>query len=183
VLTNQAASSKARLRAYFLAHVGDVLDSQQLRQASGNANGWGGRVRELRAKEGYQILTHRDRSHLKPGQYLLLDPLPKPALTWRASQAIRKQVLKRNDFTCQMCGAVRCEPNPDDGNRRTRLRVDLPNLRTLCWVCYEGARKLSPNRSPLQELLIQVRRASGSDQLAVLRWLLQKFPEAPTMLS
>ena len=180
--------SKDELRAYFLANTGRVLDSDELREASGNASEWGRRVRELRTEEGYQILTHNDRSDLKPGQYLLLDPIPVPAFARGISKETRAYVLDRNGFTCQMCGAVAGEPHPFDPSRRTRLHLghivdksmggtdDPSNLRAVCSVCNEGAKNLTLDRPSLQKLLIQVRRATGSDQVEVLRWLARKFP-------
>ena len=63
--------AKAKLRAFFLDHIGQVIDSKMLQQVTGSSE-WARRVRELRNEEGYQILTHKDRSELKPGQYLLL---------------------------------------------------------------------------------------------------------------
>lgn len=87
-----------------------------------------------------------------------------------------------------MCGAVAGEPDPFDPNRKTRLHIghiidkslggpDEPgNLRAVCSVCNEGARNLTLDRPSLQKLLVQVRRATNQDQLAVLQWLLNKFP-------
>lgn len=66
-------SARDKLRAYFLANVGEVLNSTQLRRASGNISEWARRVRELRDEEGFNILSHNDRSDLKPGQYILVD--------------------------------------------------------------------------------------------------------------
>lgn len=188
--------SRARLRAYFLSHVGQVLDSDELREASGNASEWARRVRELRTEEGYQILTHNDRSDLKPGQYLLLDPKPVPAFERGISKETRAFVLDRNGFTCQMCGAVAGEPHPTDPTRKTRLHIghiidksmggsdDPANLRAICSVCNEGARNLTLDRPSLQKLLIQVRRATGADQVEVLRWLVRKYPkQTVTMLA
>jgi hypothetical protein len=186
---NRPTGSRARLRAYFLSHVGRVLNSDELRKASGNASEWARRVRELRTEEGYQILTHNDRSDLKPGQYLLLEPKPIPAFERGISKETRAFVLDRNGFTCQMCGAVAGEPHPADSTRRTRLQIghiidksmggsdDLGNLRAICSVCNEGARNLTQDRPSLQKLLIQVRRATGADQVEVLRWLVRKFPK------
>ena len=77
--SNRGSGSRTKLREYILANMGRVLESDELREASGNASEWGRRVRELRTEEGYQILTHNDRSDLKPGQYLLLDRKPIPA--------------------------------------------------------------------------------------------------------
>lgn len=187
--TERGKGSRARLRAYILANVGRVLESDELRKASGNASEWGRRVRELRTEQGYQILTHNDRSDLKPGQYLLLDPKPVPAFERGISKETRAFVLDRDGFTCQMCGAVAGEQHPYDSTRKTRLQIghtidksmggsDAPsNLRAICSVCNEGARNLTLDRPSLQKLLIQVRRATGSDQVGVLRWLIQKFPK------
>lgn len=146
-------------------------------------------MRELRTEEGYRILTNNDRSGLKPGQYLLLDPKPIPAFERGISKETRAFVLDRNGFTCQMCGAVAGEPHPLDTTRKTRLQIghiidksmgggdDPTNLRAICSVCNEGARNLTLDRPSLQKLLIQIRRATGADQIAVLRWLVRKFPK------
>jgi hypothetical protein len=61
---------------------------------------------ELRTEEGFLILTHNDRSDLKPGEYLLENPKPQPAFLRAISKETRALVLDRNGFTCQMCGAV-----------------------------------------------------------------------------
>jgi hypothetical protein len=151
-------------------------------------------VRELRTEEGYQILTHNDRSDLKPGQYLLLDPKPIPAFERSISKEVRAYVLDRNGFTCQMCGAVAGEPHPYDSTRKTRLHIghivdksvggsdETSNLRAICSVCNEGAKNLTLDRPSLQKLLIQIRRATTADQLAALRWLINKFPEQTKQL-
>jgi len=187
--TDRRSGAKARLRAHFLANIGRVMDSDELRLVSGNTSEWGRRVRELRTEEGYQILTHNDLNRLKPGQYLLEDPKPAPAFERAISKETRAYVLDRNGFTCQMCGAVAGEAHPYDPGRKTRLQIghiidksmggsdDPANLRALCSVCNEGARNLTLDRPTAQKLLIQVRRATGADQLSVLHWLIQKFPE------
>ncbi len=181
--------ARAKLRAHFLANVGRVMDSDELREVAGGITEWARRVRELRTEEGYQIHTHNDRSDLKPGQYILIDPTPQPAFERAISKETRAYVLDRNGFTCQMCGAVAGEPHPYDPSRKTRLHIghivdksqggtDGPsNLRALCSICNEGASNLTLERPSAQKLLIQVRRAKGGDQLEVLKWLVQKFPK------
>jgi hypothetical protein len=176
-----------RLRDYFLNHVGEVLDSDTLREIAGISE-WARRVRELRNEEGYQILTHNDRSELKPGQYLLEDAKPLPAFERGVGKELRAYVLDRNGFTCQMCGAVAGEPHPYDPTRKTRLHVghiidhsmggtdDPSNLRALCSVCNEGAKNLTIDRPSYEKLLAQVRRATGYDQVKILEWLIKKFP-------
>lgn len=184
--------SRDRLRAYLLLNVGKILDSDELRKASGNVSEWARRVRELRTEEGYQILTHNDRSDLKPGQYLLVSRTPVAAFERGISKEVRAFVLDRNGFTCQMCGAVAGEPHPHDLTRTARLHIghivdksmggtdDPSNLRALCSVCNEGARNLTLDRPTARKLLIQVRRATGADQLEVLCWLIKKFPKQTT---
>jgi hypothetical protein len=54
---------------------------------------------------------------------------------------------------------------------------DPTNLRAICSVCNEGASNLTLDRPTAQKLLIQIRRAPGHEQLAVLAWLLGKFPD------
>jgi len=117
-----------------------------------------------------------------------LDATPIPAFERGISKEIRAYVLDRNGFTCQMCGAVAGEPHPADPSRRTRLHIghivdksmggsdEASNLKAVCSVCNEGARNLTLDRPSVQKLLIQVRRATGGDQLEVLRWLITKYP-------
>jgi len=180
--------SKAKLREFFIAHVGEILDSSVLREVAGTSE-WGRRVRELRGEEGMNIVTHNDRSDLKPGQYMLVNLKPLPAFERGISKETRAFVLDRNGFTCQMCGAAAGEPHPYDTSRKTRLHIghvidksmggtdDPSNLRAICSVCNEGASNLTLNRPDAIKLLAQLRRAPARDQLDVLRWIVQKFPE------
>lgn len=180
--------ARARLREHFLNNLGKIMNSNELREVAGNITEWARRVRELRTEEGYQILTHNDRSDLKPGQYLLESPKPQPAFERAISKETRAFVLDRNGFTCQMCGAVAGEPHPYDSTRKTRLHLghiidksqggtdDASNLRALCSICNEGASNLTHDRPTLQKLMIQVRRARGADQIGVLEWLIKKYP-------
>jgi hypothetical protein len=80
------------------------------------------------------------------------------------------------------------QPHPDDDRRKTRIQVgcivarfsggsnDPTNLRAICSVCNDGLRHLTLDRPSSRELLIQIRRATGTDQIEVLRWLVKKFP-------
>ena len=185
----QKGGARGKLRSHFLANIGRVMDSEELRAVGDNQSEWARRVRELRTEEGYLILTHNDRIELKPGQYLLETPKPKPAFERAISKETRAFVLDRNGFTCQMCGAVAGETHPYDTTRKTRLHLghiidksmggndDPSNLRAICSVCNEGASNATLTRPDLQKLLIQVRRATSQDQLEVLQWLIKKFPK------
>lgn len=182
-------SARAKLRKHFLSHLNQILESGELRAIAGNISEWARRVRELRDEEGYRILTHNDRSDLKPGQYILIDPNPAPAFERSISKETRSLVLDRNGFTCQMCGAAAGEPHPHDPSRTTRLHIghivdkshggtdDYVNLRAICSVCNEGASNVTADRPSAIKLLTQLRRAKVSDQIKVLSWLVRKYPE------
>ena len=158
--------ARAKLRAYFLANLGRVMDS-----------------------EGFLILTHNDRADLKPGEYLLESAKPQPAFARGISKETRAFVLDRNGFTCQMCGAVAGEPHPYDPTRKTRLHIghvidksmggsdDAANLKAICSVCNEGAANITLQRPDLNKLMVQVRRATALDQRELLRWLKAKFKD------
>jgi HNH endonuclease. len=184
---NPKGGARAQLRAHFLANIGRVMGSDELRDVAGGISEWARRVRELRTEEGYLILTNNDRSDLKPGQYLLETPKPQPAFERAISKETRAYVLDRNGFTCQMCGAVAGEPHPYDPTRKTRLHLghiidksmggtdDASNLRAICSVCNEGASNATLQRPDLLKLLTQLRRATATDQLEAMRWLMRKF--------
>lgn len=187
--------ARAKLREHFNANVGKVLEVNKLREIAGGITEWARRVRELRNEEGMNIVTHNDRSNLKPGQYMLVDLKLLPAFERGISKETRAYVLDRNGFTCQMCGIAAGETHPFDG-RKTRLHIghiidksmggtdDHSNLRAICSVCNEGAANITLERPAAAKLLAQIRRAPGSEQIKVLEWLINKFPkQAAEMLT
>lgn len=184
---SRGGSSKARILQFLLKHVGQLLTSADIRAAAGDASEWARRVRELRDEEGYQILTHRDRVDLKPGQYLLVTDVRRPALPRDISRETRAFVLERNGYTCQMCGLAAGDPDPYEPSRKVRLTMghiidkslggdDTPgNLRAVCSNCNEGLAATSPPKPDRLQVLRQIRRATIADQLYVLDWLQEKF--------
>ncbi len=180
--------SKDKLRAFFLNNVGVLLNSDMLREVADSSE-WARRVRELRNEEGYDILTHKDRSDLKPGQYILSSLDKREAAFERGiSKETRAYVIDRDGNTCQMCGVAAGEIHPFDG-RPARMQLghvidktkggsdDADNLKLLCSLCNEGASNLTLIRPDAMSLLIQTRRAPSKAQLDVLAWLIKKFPQ------
>ena len=179
--------SKALILDFLLEKVGIVVNSKQLQEASGGASEWARRVRELRDEQGYQILSHNDRSDLKPGEYLLTSLKRVPAFKRGISKETRAVVLERNGHTCQTCGMAAGDPDPFKPNRTIRLTLghivdkskggeDTPgNLRAICSNCNEGLQNTSPPKPDQIHLLSQIRRATLDDQKVVLDWLLNKF--------
>lgn len=184
---NKEPGSKDKLKAFFLSNMGLVLDSNTLRQVADSSE-WARRIRELRNEEGYDILTHKDRSDLKPGQYILISADRRQQAFERGiSKETRAYVIDRDGNTCQMCGVAASEVHPFDG-RPARMQLghiidktkggsdDSDNLRLLCSVCNEGASNLTLVRPDALSLLIQTRRAPNKVQIEVMRWLIRKFP-------
>lgn len=179
--------SKARILEFLLANISTIVESRDIQAASGGAVEWARRVRELRDEEGYQILSHKDRSDLKPGQYLLATDHRVPAFKREISKETRAHVLERNGYTCQMCGVAAGDPDPFNPARTVRLTMghiidkskggddSRQNLRAVCTNCNEGLQNASPLKPDQIYLLSQIRRATIGDQRAVLEWLLQKF--------
>lgn len=185
--TKKKTGSKDKLRTYLLSNVGELLNSETLRQVAGSSE-WARRIRELRNEEGYDIQTHKDRSDLKPGQYILAGLERKDVSERAISKETRAYVIDRDGNTCRMCGVSAGETHPFDG-RPAHMQLghviditkggsdEADNLRLLCSVCNEGASNLTLVRPDSISLLIQVRRAPTKVQLDVLEWLLKKFPD------
>jgi hypothetical protein len=179
--------SKQRILAFFMKNLGVVLESRDIQKASGGVVEWARRVRELRNEDGYQILSHKDRSDLKPNQYLLETDVRLPAHARSISKELRAQVFERDGYTCQMCGVAAGDPDPLGGPRTVRLTVGhivdkskggvdtLSNLRSMCTACNEGLQNTAPPKPSYIHLIGQVRRATREDQLGVLKWLQTKF--------
>ena len=183
-------SSIERIRQFLRAHVGEIITSIQLRDAAGtDVSEWARRVRELREKEGWPILTHNDTTELKPGQYLLRENPPEKktvVFSGAISAKLRAEVLDRNGFTCQMCGLTPGDIDPTT-KRKVRLHIghikdkslggieELSNLRALCSSCNQGAKNITGEKPTAIWLLSQVRRAGQNEQKAVFDWLKTKF--------
>ena len=183
----KSKGSKAKILDFLMAHIGEVVNSAQLQEASGHASEWARRLRELRDEEGYQIDSHKDRADLKPGEYVLTSDHRKPAFKREISKETRAIVLERNGYTCQMCGMGAGDPDPYHPGRTIRLTMghiiykskggeDTPqNLRAVCSNCNEGLQNAAPPKPDFILLKAQVRRATQDDQKQILEWLCEKF--------
>ena len=181
--------ARYRLKRFFREHVGEVVTKEQLQEVA-QIQQWARRVREIRTEEGWAIRTNNDDASLKPGEYMLTEPPPETenyVVSRRISNRLRAQVLERNGYTCQMCGAGAGDPDPQQPGRQIRLHVghvvdrihggkdELTNLKAMCSTCNQGARNLVQEPPSWVWLLSQLRRASVEDQTKALEWLNSKF--------
>lgn len=180
-------SAREKLKRHFLANLGRVMHTSELRDVAGIID-FQRRIRELRREEGLNILTHNDRVDLKPGEHLLESAEPIPTFGRGISSSQRARILARNGFTCQICGRGPGDPDPLDPTRTVKLHVDHirplsaggtnedDNLRVTCSACNEGRSNLD---APLEErainLLGMIRRAPRDVQREVYEALKRKF--------
>ncbi len=162
------------------------MDGAELRPVANNTSEWARRVRELRDELGYQILTHTDRSDLRPGQYVMVSAERKIAAGRGISKETRARVLDIYGSVCYACGAVAGEPHPATG-KTTLLHMghvlakshggddSVSNLRPVCMVCNTGASNISAELPTAKRLIAELRKAPRAQQLEVLAWLKGKF--------
>lgn len=178
--------ARDKLREYFLSNVGKVLTTRQLRKVAGISE-YGRRIRELRDEEGFQIKTHIDRADLKPGEYILETPERTPVIARTISPQLRNEILERNGFTCQLCGAGPGDTDPFNPHRKVRLHVDhiVPisqggtddkeNLRVLCSACNQGRANVRQPSETALNIVAKVRKLSKSEQKEIYEILKRKF--------
>ena len=95
-------------------------------------------------------------------------------------------VLDRDDLFCAMCGISPGDIDELTG-REAKFDVEIiwpenigggyetPNLKMLCSTCNQGAKNITTEKPSKIWLLSQVRRAGQDEQVAVLKWLREKF--------
>lgn len=181
--------SKKKIRKFLLENIGRVLESHEIQAAAGGVVQYDRRLRELRDEEGWPIHSHNDRADLRPGQYVLSGPPPEKkdvSFSRKISAKLRAEVLDRNGFTCQSCGACPGEIDPETG-RKVRLHIghivdkslggkdEASNLRSLCSTCNQGAKNITAEKPTSIWLISQVRRTGVEEQRQVYEFLRKKF--------
>ncbi|MBK9119552.1 MAG: HNH endonuclease [Phycisphaerales bacterium] len=185
--------ARAKLKAFFEANVGVVLTAKQLRDAAGaDVSEWARRVRELRDEFGMQILTHNDREDLKPSEYLLETLALRPVISRAIGDKLRRLILERNGYTCQVCGAGAGEESGCEPGKRCRLQIDhvIPisqggtdeehNLRAVCkGYNKDKANLIVPTSRDAISAMALIRRQPRNVQLEVYKFLTKKFGPKP----
>lgn len=111
-IKRSSTSVRDRIRAFFIRNAGKVVTKEMIQQAAKNPEtgiipeNWHQRLSELRVDEGFVILSWRDRSFLKPGQYLLESAKPTNPAKRRVvlTSKDREALFKRDNYTCMWPG-------------------------------------------------------------------------------
>ncbi len=168
-------SARDKIREFFERNVGKIITTHEISQVAGIRD-YQRRIRELRNDEGMQIKTHIDRHDLKPGQYVLETLQRIPVIGRGISPQLRTEILERNGFTCQLCGAGPGDLDPFNPNRKMRLNIDhiVPvsqggsedreNLRVLCSACNHGRSNIQTPSETALNILARIRRSPRSVQ-------------------
>lgn len=185
-----AARDRQRLLDYFLQHPDEVIKNSTLRRVLGDmrTDSWTRRLRELREARhgGYTILSCRDRSDLRPDEYLFPEQQERRVVpTVRVPGSVRAAVLHRDAYTCQSCGLARGQRYSD--GRTVTLHVahnvadshggeaTTDNCFTLCSRCNEAESNIGPDRPVLSKTMAQVRRLPRHEQQRILEYLQDVF--------
>lgn len=182
------AGARGKIRAFLELNVGTIVTTNQISDIAGIRD-YQRRIRELRDEEGMQIRSHIDLVSHKPGEYVLetLDRLP--AIARSISPQLRTEILERNGFTCQQCGAAASDPDPYNSARKVRLHVDhvIPisqggtderdNLRALCSTCNQGKQNIQTLTENALNILARIRKTPRSTQREILDALKRSFGE------
>lgn len=178
--------ARDKIRKFFIEHVGKIITTKQIRRVAGISE-YARRIRELRDEEGYQIMSHNDRADLKPGQYILEGTKRKPVISRNINPQLRNEILERNGYTCQRCGAGPGDVDPFNPGRKVRLHIDhikpisqggtdsKDNLRVLCSACNQGKSNVQPPSETALNILAKIRKLGKSEQMEIYEFLKRKF--------
>ena len=142
-------SVKDKIIEYLRKNVGKQVTGEELSYLAGDAKEWARRVRDLRTEEGWPISTkNTGRADLPVGVYVLEEDRQAYEHDRAIPDAVRVQVLTRDNFSCVECGWNRSMLSPDDPRKMLELHHvkhhkdggmnTADNLITLCNVCHDG---------------------------------------------
>jgi len=135
-------SVKDKLLEYFRANVGRAISGEELRYLASDRNEWPRRTRELRTEHGWPVVTRQQgRTDLPIGSYMLEEDKQAPEHDRKISDAVRVQVLERDNFACVVCGWNHEQAQKNDPRRLLELHHILEHVK--------GGEKASGNLAKL----------------------------------
>ncbi len=142
-------SAKNKMKTYLLHHVGEEVTRETLREVAGNIQDWQRSLRQLRQETGLDIVA------TKTGYVLnSTEPVRDPKIRRLIDNRLKYAVLKRDNSTCQRCGAN------INNTKDVKLVIDhkipvelggentIENLWTLCSECNSGKQAFFKDDDP-----------------------------------
>ena len=147
LIRKQKISVKDKILEFLRTNVGREVTGEELRYVAGDRSEWARRVRELRTEEGWPVATHvSGRPDLPVGVYLLESDRQSPPHDRAVPDAIRREVLRRDNYRCLTCEWHHDLWNPSDprhleihhirAHEKKGENVE-ENLATVCTVCHD----------------------------------------------
>jgi hypothetical protein len=143
---------KPKILEYLLLNVGKAVSGEDLKYLANDNKEWARRSRELRTEDGWSVMTKMSgRPDLAPGVYVLQDARQAESHDRGIPDAVRVEVLERDNYSCTKCG-WRIE-NMKQGDPRKLLELHhiqqhkdkgpntAANLITLCNVHHDEVHK------------------------------------------
>lgn len=132
---------------YLKANVGKEVSGEELRYVANDKSEWARRVRELRTEEGWPIVTKASgRPALSVGIYVLEEDRQSPPHDREIPDPVRNSVLRRDNYTCVICGWNHSLLNRSDTRHLELHHIvhhadggenTAVNLKTLCTRCHD----------------------------------------------
>lgn len=148
---DKSLSVKSKILEYLKANCGQAVTGEELRYLASGKTEWARRSRELRTEEGWPVATRNTgRPDLPVGVYVLEHDRQAQPHDRKIPDAVRVEVLQRDDFSCQAkgCGWKRDQAAPGDPRRFLELhhikhhaaggQNNADNLVTLCNVHHDA---------------------------------------------
>lgn len=148
-IRRNAGGVRDKILEFLKANVGEQVTGEELRYVAGGRTEWARRTRELRTEFGWPIVTKvAGRPDLPIGVYVLESCRQAPEHDRTIPDAVRREVLRRDDYQCSRCGWSHEKWNRSDPRHleahhvvahKDRGANEADNLMTLCTVCHDKA--------------------------------------------
>ena len=146
-LRKEKTAVRDKILKYLRSNIGQKVTGEELKYLAKDRSEWARRVRELGTEFGWPVVTkNTGRPDLEVGVYLLEADRQSPEHDRRISDPIKREVLRRDEYTCRQCGWTHEIWNRSDP-RHLELHHETPhakggenttdNLITLCTVCHD----------------------------------------------
>ncbi|MEN6355521.1 MAG: HNH endonuclease [Armatimonadota bacterium] len=146
-IRRQKKSVQSKILEFLRANVERGVTGEELRYVANNKTEWARRVRELRTEQGWPVATKSTgRPDLSVGIYVLQADRQGYEHDRHIPDEVRRAVLRRDKYTCQVCCWTHDLWNPSDPRHLElhHLKHHVKggdnsegNLQTMCNICHD----------------------------------------------